>query len=217
MQRHTLWEHSRGRAVALVVGDDLAALLLPDADAAVGGAKVDADRRLPDQTLESILCRICNVLRQRRSISRSAAEANHCIERGTGKDPVDLLRRHACVLCRVGKCLCRGRNLLKKIEFSLLEGFSKLSPSFPFSLDVRVLCAARHRKSAVDCTPWECRQPQSVRQLQRELCTMVLLCLAESARALTRVVGVLRRAVFGSAAHEQRQGHWGQSPGFQRA
>ena len=46
MQRHTLWEHSRGRAVALVVGDDLAALLLPDADAAVGSAKVDADRQL---------------------------------------------------------------------------------------------------------------------------------------------------------------------------
>ena len=120
MQRHTLWEHSRGRAVALVVGDDLAALLLPDADAAVGGAKVDADRRLPDQTLESILCRICNVLRQRRSISRSAAEANHCIERGTGKDPVDLLRRHACVLCRVGKCLCREEFSLSERIFSAL-------------------------------------------------------------------------------------------------
>jgi len=34
--------NSRGGAVALIVGDDLAALLLPDADATVGGTEVDA-------------------------------------------------------------------------------------------------------------------------------------------------------------------------------
>jgi hypothetical protein len=35
----------RGRAVALVVGDDLDAVVLPDADARVGRAEIDADRR----------------------------------------------------------------------------------------------------------------------------------------------------------------------------
>jgi len=34
--------NSRGGAVALVIGDDLAALLLPDADATVSGTEVDA-------------------------------------------------------------------------------------------------------------------------------------------------------------------------------
>ena len=35
-------QYLRSRAVALIVGDDFAALLLPDADTAVGGSKVDA-------------------------------------------------------------------------------------------------------------------------------------------------------------------------------
>mmetsp|Transcript_6588 Transcript_6588/g.17841 ORF Transcript_6588/g.17841 Transcript_6588/m.17841 type:complete len:707 (-) Transcript_6588:24-2144(-) len=46
----------RGGAVALVVGDDLDAVVLPDADAGVGGAEVDADGGTVNLSHDVLLC-----------------------------------------------------------------------------------------------------------------------------------------------------------------